>query len=318
MVEVGNIHYFLWLAFLFACLFISLYLCKTFGKEFSRKYIEAILWINLAGHLLKQFFPYIMAEWPASISKSTPDNLCALYVLIAPFCFRFGNKYVKDYLFYMGVLSGLLAYLFPTSPVSEATHNMEYWWLETLRYYLCHMPIFVCGWLIALTGVHELDYKRIKWMPLFFFGAEAIIYLDALIIVALGWEGGDQVHDFASYWAYMLDRGAYSNGSAIVGPPAWMDGFLGWAYGLMPPYLMVYYSDGSIHFLEAYNAETMGEVIRFTPFIYLVIPIYVARFTVLPLMAYPFEKRHMKIDRLLRKQKRQMKRALKPEKGTSI
>ena len=45
--------------------------------------------------------------------QSSLENFCAILIVISPFVFVFGNDYLKDYLFYVGIVSGITMVFIP-------------------------------------------------------------------------------------------------------------------------------------------------------------------------------------------------------------
>ena len=293
-VKVGNFPYFLFLAFLVGITLLSLYLCNRFGKVFAKRYISIILWANFALHFLKQILPYYYSRWPGSLPDSLFPNLCAVLIMLSPFIFHFGGKYWKDYMYYIGVLSGVLVYLAPTGAMREDVVGADYVF-EMIRFYLCHWPLVVTGILMVQQGFHKLDWKRLWAIPVMFAAILVLISLDQMLFgPILKMEG--YPHDWIGEDG-LLNRinihSAMSNQSMQFGPQSGVDGFLGWLYPYLIPGLMTY---------------RVGEAIYFTPVIWIVPFLYLGTVIIGPLMALPFESRQMRMDVLAFQQKRKLKR----------
>ena len=292
-VRIGNFYYFLFIFLLFALVFFTLWLCHKFGKTFSYRFISIVLWANFALHFLKQFLPHIMNQWPVSLTDSALPNLCAVLIVAAPFIFHFGDVYTKDYLYYIGVLSGLLVYFVPTGAMRtdlEAGHYA----FEVARFYLCHWPLVVCGLLMVEQGFHKLDWKRLWAIPFLFCGVLALITVDQILFGPLM-----KVPGYPHEWIGehgVLNRlnfeSVYSNQSMQFGPQPGVDKMFGWLYPYLIPGLMTYRVEGAIYFTP---------VIWIFPFIALGAAI------IGPVMALPFEGKAMKMDILAWQQKRKLR-----------
>ena len=294
LVRYGNWLYFLWIFFLLAITALSVYLCHRFGKKFAYRYISVILWANFALHFLKQLLPNFYNRWPTSLSDSFFPNLCAVLIVISPFIFHWGNKYFKDYMYYLGVISGVLVYFVPTGAMKEGLSQGEYL-VEMFRFYMCHWPLVVGGLLMVEQGFHRLDWKRLWAVPVIFCGILALISVHEIVSgPILKLEGTP--HDWVGEHG-LLNRACaeaeYSNQSMQFGPQKGVDSLLGWAYPYLIPGLMTFRVEG---------------VIYFTPVIWIFPFIALATLIVGPLMAAPFEKRQMRMDLLVWRQKRKMKR----------
>jgi uncharacterized membrane protein YwaF len=172
--------YFIFLGLLLVFLVASLWLLKGKSDDFKKRYISALLFFSLIVHFCKLLFePYVNDEW--AIRKITPENICALSTLIFPFIFLSQNKVLKDYMFYVGVISGTLAVLFPLEALGKNPLIFD-----TIRFYLCHIIITVAPFLMVATGLHKLDYHRIYKVPIGFLLVMCIILLNEIVLQEIG------------------------------------------------------------------------------------------------------------------------------------
>ncbi|MCR5349185.1 MAG: hypothetical protein K6E59_06245 [Bacilli bacterium] len=294
LVQIGNFFYFLFIFLLIGLVVGSILLCRKLGKKFSHRFISIILWANFALHILKQFLPLSIAHWPTGWTDSAFPNLCATLIVVSPFIFHWGNKYMKDYMYYMGVISGILVYLVPTGAMRSDITGLDYAF-ETARFYFCHWPMVVCGILMVEQGFHKLDWKRLWAIPFLYCAVLAIISLDQILFGPIlkvpgyptEWLGENGVlyrANFASVW---------TNQSMQFGPQPGVDAILGWAYPYLIPGLMTFQVDG---------------VLYFTPVIWIFPFIAIGTALLGPLMALPFEHRQMGIDLVALGQRNKMRR----------
>lgn len=292
-VRIGNFYYFLFIALLFALTVGLTFLCRKLGKKFSYRFISVVLWFNFALHFLKQFLPQVYSQWPASLTDSAFPNLCAVLIVLSPFIFHWGNAYAKDYMFYIGILSGVLVYFMPTGAMRTDLAD-ELIGFETARFYFCHWPLVVCGFLMVEQGFHKLDWKRLWGIPLWFGGILALITADEILFGPILKVQG-YPHDFFGEHG-VLNRlcaeSAWSNQSMQFGPQPGVDGALGWLYPYLIPGLMTYRVEG---------------VIYFTPVIWILPFIALGTVIIGPLMTLPFEHKAMKLDILAWRQKRRLR-----------
>lgn len=293
IVTMGNGVYFAFLLILVGLTVGSTVLCHRFGKRFAYRFISICLWVNFALHFLKQFLPLYMNQWPYSLADSCFPNLCATLIVISPFVFHWGNDHFKDYMYYLGIISGIVAFVYPVGPMRTDLNEVEYAF-EFTRYYLCHWPLVVCGFLMVEQGFHKLNWKRFWSIPLIFCGILAVVALDQILFGPIlkfpgyphEWVGPDGVLN-------RLNPGqVYSNQSMQFGPQPGVDKILGAIYPYLIPGLMTFQVDGAIYF---------------TPAIWIMPIIYVITLIVEPLMALPFEHRQMRMDVLAFKQRRRLR-----------
>lgn len=296
IVRIGNFYYFLFIFLLLGITALSIWLCHRFGKKFAYVYISAILWTNFALHFLKQFLPLSISRWPIGLTDSAFPNLCATLIVISPFVFHWGNKYFKDYMYYIGVISGVAVYLFPTGAMRADLSAVDYAF-ETARFYLCHWPLVVCGILMVEQGFHKLDWKRLWCIPVIFCGVLALISLDQILFGPIL-----KVPGYPTEWLgtngllYRKGEAAvWTNQSMQFGPQEVVDPILGWAFPYLIPGLMTFTVDG---------------ILYFTPVIWIFPFIALGTLIVGPLMTLPFEKRQMTLDVAALSQRRKMKRLL--------
>lgn len=286
-VEKGNFLYFF---FIFLLLFLVVFfrlIAKNRGQAWTRKFILALMWGNFILHFAKQLNPCYLMNFPFSFGRSSLENLCAVLICISPFIFLWGNDYLKDYVFYLGIVSGVLVYFLPTGALGKDLGDMDNL-LEAIRFYSCHAPLVICGFLMVDRGLHKLNYHRLWAVPITFVAINFFVVLNAFFM-SFVIRYPDWPHTLEAFF----DRDGFVNQSASFGPPTSLDSIIGWAYPYLPPILMTIRIDG---------------VIYFTPSLYLLLPVALATLILGPLMSLPYERRHFLLDREAMKQKKAMKK----------
>lgn len=287
-IQLGNFLYFLTLIALILIIYFSIKLCHKRGKHFANKYILAILIFNFCLHFVKQLFPTYSKDWPNSLWKSSFENLCAALIILAPFIYISKNKYLKDYMFYIGVISGLGVYLFPAAVFGIDLRNLDSF-VDVTRFYICHIPLALCGILMVEEGFHKLDYKRLWVLPFSYIGFQMIIFLNDLILFVC------QAGAFYDYygpisekqsWLDFFYRDGIANESANFGFRESFDSMFSWLY---IPYLMTFKLEGRIYFI---------------PVLYQFIPVCILAWPIGLIMSYPWQKEQYKIDYLNHKIKK--------------
>lgn len=93
-------------------------------------------------------------------------NICGANIFLFPILYLTKNKYFKDYMFYIGVLTGLIVLFYPQEPIAkgDAVSQMEEIW-DILRFYFHHWIIMAVPLLMVLFKKHTLSYKRIWVAP---------------------------------------------------------------------------------------------------------------------------------------------------------
>ncbi len=289
-VQYFNFYYWLFWAYLLFAVIVSVVLCRRLGKRFCHIYILCILWTNFALHFLKQLTPWYLGKMPFSLSRSSPENLCAVLVMASPFIYLYGGKYGKDYMFYVGILSALVVHFVPTGAIGRDFTDPEDCF-EILRFYSCHVPLILTSFLMVEEGLHKLDYHRCWAVAPLWVGVQLIIFLTNTF-----WKATVVVYADV-YWADFFYRMGPENQSCTFGPPEAVDGALGWFYYLLPPYLATF---------------QVGDRLYFTPALWFAGPFFLIVYPIGITMSFPWEHRHMRLDFLALKQKLAMARRARP------
>ena len=145
-------------------------------------------------------------------------NICGANIALFPFMLVSNNKHLKDYMFYVGVLSGLIAIFYPIDPMMKASQSAE--WLDVLRVYLHHNLLWYVPLLMVLLGHHKLSYRRVFSAPAILLIVMLFIMLNQVLQSELGFIGlrGDDIHSIT-----------YINNSLIWGPDGNISRLIEWA-----------------------------------------------------------------------------------------
>lgn len=175
------------------------------GKDAQNKVLLVLAFINLAIHFFKLLIPEYRASAPISYRKVTFENICATTTIMMPFIMLCKNKIMKDYLFYIGLLGGLAALIYPTEAFGRSLDE-----LDVIRFYICHILLFIVPFYMVVFGIHELDIKRVPLFPLVFLVVECLILANEVILMEAGFV------DFRGNVGFMDYN--YRNSNFIFGP----------------------------------------------------------------------------------------------------
>ena len=112
---------------------------------------------------MKVYIPPYSVNEARKLRDSWFVNICGANIALFPFLFFSKNDKVKDYMFYIGVLSGLLALVYPEEPIAKVDQLAEQ--LDIVRFYYHHWMLLAVPLLMVLFGHHKLSYKRILSAP---------------------------------------------------------------------------------------------------------------------------------------------------------
>lgn len=204
IVEIGSVAYYIGLAvFLVLTILIGL-LLKNKSDSTKRKILIVISFMGLALHFLKLLMPKYYNDLPISLRKITPENICAVSTIIFPFILLGKNKYAKDYMFYMGIISGISSIALPLEAIGRSLKE-----IDVIRFYICHYLIFIVPFYMVFYGLHKLEFKRIFFFPISFMIVLALIVVNEVILMETGFVDM-RGNDFLNY--------NYRNSSFIFGP----------------------------------------------------------------------------------------------------
>lgn len=180
-VKLFNGFYFMYIL-LAAAAFVGLFfLLRKRTEKTQRIVIGGLFLFNLALHFLKLTFPPYSIDPNKAMSQIWFVNICAVSVLTFPFFFLGKNKFLKDFMFYLGVISGVLALLYPTEAIDK-----PFYALDTIRFYLTHAIIIIGPLLMIVLKLHTVSYKRIWAMPLVMLAYLLFIMVQNIIQSELG------------------------------------------------------------------------------------------------------------------------------------
>ena len=272
MLQLFNWFYFLAVILSVGSIIGLYFILKNKSKKTIYIVLASLLFFNLLLHFFKAFIPPYSLSTDRLVRDIWFINICAVSTLIFPFIFISKAQALKDFMFYLGVISGALAILYPT----EAIGNIYFF--DLLRFYICHTIIIGVPLLMVLLKVHQLNYHRIWKMPFCMLMVLLIVICNQVLQSELGFIPlrGDDISNIP-----------YTNTSLIWGPTDAVSVVFTW----LTPNFMKYVPYG----------EYAGTP-KYWPFFYLVPGAFVY-FLILPLLlCLPWEFKHIKNDFVLIKQ----------------
>ena len=268
MIEYFNFYSYLYIAFALGLLIGLYFLLRNKSRKTTNIVLFSLLLSSFVLHFVKLAFSYYQDWMPRAILTITPENLCAVSTLVFPWLYISNKKILKDYMFYMGVLSGLCATIYPMG--AAGLNAFEF---ETLRFYYCHILIWVVPLLMVLLKLHTLDYRRIIKVPFLIYLALCIILVNEVVLTGAGFLHID----------YLFSN-AIRNASMIFGPSPEV-AVLGKLFTALTPGVFMTVPVGA-------NAGS----VYYWPLIWMVIPVYIYFCIYAFLFALPFEHRHISKD----------------------
>ena len=162
-IAMFNRWYFFWLILATVATVGLYFLLRNRSVKTQRTVLFSLLVIGFLLHFLKVYIPPYSTDEARMLRDSWFINICAANIALFPFMFFSKNDKVKDYMFYLGVISGLLALFYPQEPIDKVNQLAEQ--LDIVRFYYHHWQLLTVPLLSVLLGHHKLSYKRVWVAP---------------------------------------------------------------------------------------------------------------------------------------------------------
>lgn len=164
IIEMFNGWYFFWF-FLQIGATVGLYFAlRKANRKVQHGVLFGLLLLGLLLHFLKAYIPPYSTDEARMLRDSWFINICGANIALFPFLYFCKNKYIKDYMFHIGVLTGLIVLFYPQEPLVKANQLGEFW--DIVRFYFHHWMIMSVPLLMVLLGHHKLSYKRVLCAPI--------------------------------------------------------------------------------------------------------------------------------------------------------
>ena len=215
-IQMFNFWYFFWVVLSVGSV-VGLYFALRNKSDKTKKIVLfIILIIGLIAHFTQFLYPPYSTDTSRMLRDSWFGNICGANILLFPFFLLSKNDRAKDYMFYLGLLGGLGAVLYPLEPMQKVDQASE--WIDIIRFYFHHTMLWGVPLVMVLTKLHTLSYKRVLWCPVYFLGVCLFIILNQWFQSELGFT------DLRSSDFFNIN---FKNSSMIYKPSGFLE-FLGY------------------------------------------------------------------------------------------
>lgn len=184
IIQMFNGWYFFWLLLCTGATVGLYFALRKTSQTIQKGVLFGLLFLGLIFHFLKVYIPPYSVDEARMLRDSWFVNICAANIALFPLLFFSKNGYVKDYMFYIGVLSGLIATFYPQEPMAKVDQLGEFW--DIVRFYYHHWMLMAVPLLTVLWGHHTLSYRRILAAPVGLLLLMLFIMLNQLFQSELG------------------------------------------------------------------------------------------------------------------------------------
>lgn len=213
-IELFNGWYFFWLLLCGGVTAGLYFLLRGRSVKVQKGVLFGFLALGLALHFLKVYIPPYSVDEARMLRDSWFVNICAANIALFPFFFWSKNKKVKDYMFYVGVMSGIIALVYPEEPIAKGSSQaLEQ--LDIIRFYYHHWMVMAVPMLMALLGIHKPSYRRIWVAPVGLLLVMLFIIINQVLQAELGFI---PLRDRNNFFGYDWKNGAYIWGPGTNDP----------------------------------------------------------------------------------------------------
>lgn len=251
-IAMFNVWYFFWLLICAGATVGLYFLLRRRSPVTQKAVLFGLLMLGLVLHFTKVYYPPYSVDEARMLRDSWFVNICAANIALFPIFFWSKNDRIKDYMCYIGIISGLIALFYPQEPMAKVDQYGEQ--LDIIRFYFHHWMVMAVPLLMVLLGLHKLSYRRILSAPTGLLLLMLFIMLNQIFQSELG-------------FVPLRDRGdffgiGYKNTSYIWGPGT--NDAIGEFFALFTPKI----------FKTVPVGEFAGQV-KYWPWFWMIVPVYV-------------------------------------------
>jgi len=252
IIDWFNGWYFFWLAMAAGCTAGLYFLLKNKSTKTQKAVLFSILLLGLLFDIFKTHIPPYSLDEARRLRDSWLVNICTANIAMFPVMFFSKKNTVKDYMFFIGVISGLVALVYPQEPMAKPDQLADQ--LDILRFYFHHWEVLAVPLLMVLFGHHKISYRRVFNAPIGLLAVMLFIMLNQVFQAELGYIPLRSTTDFFAI--------GYKNTSYIWGPG--VNDAIGNFFAIFTPKIFTIVPEG------AFAGQT-----KYWPWFWIIVPVFV-------------------------------------------
>lgn len=272
-IAMFNGWYFFWLLVCAGATAGLYFLLKNKSAKTQKAVLFSLFALGFVMHFTKVYYPPYSVDEARMLRDSWFVNICAANIALFPFFFWSKSEKIKDYMFYIGVISGLIALFYPQEPIAKVDQAGEQ--LDIIRFYYHHWMVLAVPLLMVLLGHHKLSYKRVLSAPTGLLLLMLFIMLNQIFQSELGFI---PLRDRANFFG--ID---YKNTSYIWGPGT--NDAIGEFLALFTP-----------GFFKTVPVGEFAGQVKYWPWFWLIVPVYLIVTPLSFLVALIFDHKSLATD----------------------
>ena len=179
-IEYGSMAHIMYILIALLLVFLLYFLFRGKSEKMQKTVVVILMVLNILQHLFKAYI-YPQYAGAGFSSLNSAYNMCALLILISPIAYFSKSETLRDFVFPVGSVAGIIAVLVPYWHIGESAFTWDVY-----RFFICHALLFASSLLPLLFGHHKPSWRSFWKIGLIFFAAIAFILINDIVFITMG------------------------------------------------------------------------------------------------------------------------------------